>query len=306
MKCSVASLAILACTAIAAPVVKKADIDLVVLQFALTLEHLENVFYKEALKRFPESAFKAAGYDAKYYSNIKYIAHDEEAHVKLLTNGITAAGGKPVKACTYSFPFTDVKSFISLSSVLEGVGTSAYLGGAPLITSKAYLTIAGSILVTEALHTSLQRSAIGHVAAANPYGTPLSPSPVYTLAAGFIKSCPSGNMALPFKSFPALSAAQTTPACPGKPFKFSVAKTLPAAFFVTFVNGLDIISVKPTSVNGKTFTATTPSTFGGQTYVLITSSSMTNGPLNDAGILFGPAIIEVTPNSPTYDPSYQK
>lgn len=63
------------------------------------------------------------------------------------------------------------KSFITLSSVLEGVGTSAYLAGAPLITSKQYLTVAGSILVAEALHTSMQRGAIGEVPMANPYGT---------------------------------------------------------------------------------------------------------------------------------------
>lgn len=91
--------------------------------------------------------------------------------MSLLTGALTAAGVKPVEQCTYSFPYEDVKGFITLSSVLEGVGTSAYLGGAPLITSKDYLAVAGSILVTEALHTSLQRVAIGEIAAANPYGT---------------------------------------------------------------------------------------------------------------------------------------
>lgn len=89
----------------------------------------------------------------------------------LLTSALKAANVTPVDACTYSFPYEDVRSFISLSSILEGVGTSAYLGGAPLITSKDYLSVAGSILVTEALHTSLQRVAVGEVAAANPYGT---------------------------------------------------------------------------------------------------------------------------------------
>lgn len=55
--------------------------------------------------------------------------------------------------------------------MIEGVGTSAYLAGAPLITDKGYLTVAGSILVAEALHTSYQRAAVGEVPMANPYGT---------------------------------------------------------------------------------------------------------------------------------------
>ncbi|KAJ6256893.1 hypothetical protein Dda_8763 [Drechslerella dactyloides] len=300
------SMALLAGSAGAFPIVKKADIDLVVLQFALTLEHLENVFYKEALSMMSESQFLDAGYTAEYYRNLKYIAHDEEAHVKLLTDGITAAGGTPVAACTYNFPMTDVKSFIGLSSILEGVGTSAYLGGAPLITSKDYLTIAGSILVTEALHTSMQRQALHLVPSANPYGTPLTPSPVYTLAAAFIKSCPSTNAALPFTAFPALAAAQETPGSPGKSFKFSAASNLPSDFFVTFVNGLDIVSVKPGSISGKMFCAIPPSTFGGQTYVLVTSTDMTGGPVTDSGILYGPAIVELTPGEPTFDTNNQK
>ncbi|EPS44864.1 hypothetical protein H072_1194 [Dactylellina haptotyla CBS 200.50] len=298
-------MALLVGSARAVPVVKRADIDLVVLQFALTLEHLENVFYKQALKKIPEYKFLQAGYTKEYYNNIKYIAHDEEEHVKLLTGGITAAGGKPVAACKYDFPFTDVKSFISLSSILEGVGTSAYLGGAPLITSKDYLTIAGSILVTEALHTSMQRAALHRVPSANPYGTPLSPSPVYTLAAAFIKSCPSSNMALPFTAFPALKGPSGS-ICPGKPAGFSVAGSLPSKFFVTFINGLEIVSVSPKSVKGKTFWATPPATFGGQTYALVTSTNMTGGPIADSGILYGPAILEITPNPPKYDVNLQK
>jgi Ferritin-like domain len=104
-----------------------------------------------------------AGYDAQYYSDLKYIAFDEEQHVKLLTAALTEAGVTPNMACKYEFGFEDVcpfhppltyplsnksqvESFITLSSVLEGVGTSAYLGAAGLITSKEYLTVAGSIL----------------------------------------------------------------------------------------------------------------------------------------------------------------
>ncbi|KAF3908264.1 hypothetical protein AA313_de0205220 [Arthrobotrys entomopaga] len=288
------------------PIVKKQDIDLVVLQFALTLEHLENVFYKKALSTMSEIEFLVAGHSPEYYNNLKYIAHDEEAHVKLLTEGITAAGGTPVQACTYKFPMTNVQSFISLSSILEGVGTSAYLGGAPLITSKDYLAIAGSILVTEALHTSMQRQALHRVPAANPLGTALTPSPVYSLAASFIESCPSTNMALPFTAFPALKAVTPSPAHTTRPFEFSAASAPPSSFFVTFVNGLDITSVKPVRVSGKNIWAVPPSTLGGQTYALVTSANMTGGPISDAGILYGPAVVDFVPGSPTFDKSYLK
>ena len=103
----------------------------------------------------------------------------------------------PVKVCTYKFPSTDVyvltsndcyvptltcprsPSFVTLSSVLEGVGTSAYLGAAGLITSKDYLTVAGSILAVEALHTSLQRAAVGAIPMANALET-VSPNRCFT------------------------------------------------------------------------------------------------------------------------------
>lgn len=156
--------------------------------------------------------------------------------METLESAITAAGATPVEACTYSFPYTNVGSFITLSSVLEGVGTSAYLGGAPLITSKAYLTVAGAILATEALHTSYQRNAINEVPMANPFETvsqayppspyrisipahttlpqPLDPTSVYTLAAMFITSCPASNTGvLPFVPFPTLQADGSTCTC---------------------------------------------------------------------------------------------
>ncbi|KAK1044095.1 hypothetical protein LTR74_018342 [Friedmanniomyces endolithicus] len=89
---------------------KRANIDTTVLQFALTLEHLENVFYKQALKNLarglPEGRY--AGYSADYYNDLKYIAHDEEQHVLLLEGELTVAGVTPVQACTYSFPYYDV------------------------------------------------------------------------------------------------------------------------------------------------------------------------------------------------------
>ena len=291
---------LLAITAIAHPVKRQAAVtDADILQYALTLEHLENVFYKGAISKFSREEFIKAGFSWNYYNNLKYIVHDEEQHVELLTSALMAAGAKPVAACTYDFPYTDPKSFVTLASVLEGVGTSAYLGGAGLITSKEYLGVAGSILVTESLHTSVQRFNLGEVAPANPYGTALGLNPVYTLAAAFITSCPSTNVALPVMAFPTLTATQGNPAAEGMPFTFSVKGTLPSSFYVVFVSGLSTTSVKPTMA-GDTISAVVPAAAMGQTYVFI-SKSMTNGTLTDAMILYGPAIIEVTPPAPTFD-----
>ena len=112
----------LASTALSIPIVTRqaAITDTDILQFALTLEHLENVFYKQALQMFPVADFTQAGFSESFFNNLGFVAQDEESHVATLTSAISAAGGSPVAACEYSFGFTDVKSFVNLAAVLEG------------------------------------------------------------------------------------------------------------------------------------------------------------------------------------------
>lgn len=268
------------------------------------LEHLENVFYKGAIAKFPLSDFQAAGFSESYYNNLKFVVHDEEDHVRLLTTALTSAGAKPVAACKYNFPYADLKGFVSLASTLEGVGTSAYLGAAGLITNKDYLGVAASILITEALHTSVQRQAVGEVAAANPYGTGLDMNSVFTLAAAFITSCPTTNAALPVKAFPGLVVSQGSPSAPGIPLTMTADGPLPKGAFVVFVNGLDTIAVTPAEALGSVVTANIPNTVSGQTYVFVTTSKPASS-IQDSIVAFGPAIVEVTPPSPTFDLAFQ-
>ncbi|OAG36380.1 hypothetical protein AYO21_09459 [Fonsecaea monophora] len=193
---------------LAHPVTKRggsfSEVDITILQFALTLEHLENTFYKEAFSSFKLQDFVNAGFDEAFFLNLEFIASDESAHVEFLIAAIESAGVRPVQPCQYSFPVTDVASFVTVSAILESVGTSAYLGAAPFIGSRDILSVAASIMATEALHTSSQRSSLGAIAAPNPFTTPLDPNSVFTIASQFIVSCPADNPPLPFTAFPGL------------------------------------------------------------------------------------------------------
>lgn len=115
-------------------------------RLALTLEHLEATYYATYLAQFDEAAFEAAGYPFWVRGRFEQIAEHEKTHVDFLTS---ALGASATQACNYSFPVTDVPSFIAVSGILEGVGVTAYLGAAQFLTEGALVTAAGSILTTE-------------------------------------------------------------------------------------------------------------------------------------------------------------
>jgi len=267
-----------------------------ILNYALTLEHLEDVFYRDGLAKFSEKDFADAGFDATVYNNIKIVSSDEETHVSFLTTALTEAKVTPVKACTYNFAYTDVKTFLATASVLEGVGVSAYLGAAADIMNKNYLTAAGSILTVEARHSAYIRSKNGEVPFAQPFDTPLTLDEVYSLASQFIVSCPPENPKLPVKAFPVLTLDPKTPTpiktgdtvtvlTPNYDIVTEGAK-LYAAFIA--VTGPTFVEAQPVS-GGYSFKI--PEGFAGQTYVVLTGCE---SEVTDDTVVAGPAIIEIS------------
>lgn len=293
MKSTLFSVAALAALSSAVPV-KRADgpTDADILQYALTLEHLEDTFYREALAKYSAADFTAAGFSEDNYNKIKTVSSDEAAHVAFLTSGLKAAGATPVAACSYNFGYTDVKSFLATASVLEGVGVSAYLGAAADIMSKTYLTAAGSILTVEARHSSYVRNTIKQSPFPSPFDNPLSLNEVYTLAAQFITSCPSSNPPLPVKAFPVLTASSkdasvktgSTVMLSTKGYK--IEGTVYAAFIT--VTGPVFVDTK--AVEGG-FEVMVPKDIAGQSYIVLTSC---NTSATDDTIVAGPAIVEVS------------
>lgn len=300
----------------AAPVVEKraAVTDADILNYALTLEHLEDTFYREGLAKYTEQDFVDAGYDATFYANLKEVSSDEASHVKFLTGGLTgswipkyinkikksltyftptAAGATPVAECTYDFGYTDVKSFLATASILEGVGVSAYLGAAADIMSKTYLTAAGSILTVEARHSAYLRSKLDKSPFPQAFDAPLTLDEVYTLAAPFIASCPADNPTLPVKAFPSLSLdpSTTTPIKAGD----KVTLLTPGysveggPVYAAFIAVTGPTFVEATAVDGG-FSVEIPEGFAGQTYAVLTGCNET---VSDDTVVAGPALIEV-------------
>lgn len=146
------------------------DID--ILNFALNLEYLEAEFYAKStfgatlvqlgvITAADESGPTTGGARVPNFASspaatmATALRIDEIAHVKFLR---AALGSRAVKKPAINlnalgYGFSSVNSWLKLGRQFEDVGISAYLGAAPLITSKAYLAAAGAILATEAQHS---------------------------------------------------------------------------------------------------------------------------------------------------------
>ncbi len=131
------------------------DVD--VLNYALTLEHLESAFYKLA----PDYSLGDDPFGNSIDEWVGIIGEHEDAHVETLASVITDLGGEPVEAAEYDFGVTDAESFLATAAILEGVGVSAYDGAAQFIEDPDLLLAAGGIVAVEARHSAYLNLVIG-------------------------------------------------------------------------------------------------------------------------------------------------
>jgi len=59
-----------------------------ILNYALTLEHLEATFYEDGLKNYTQADFVNAGFKDPFYANLKEVASDEVEHETFLTSAL--------------------------------------------------------------------------------------------------------------------------------------------------------------------------------------------------------------------------
>ncbi len=165
------------------------DDEISVLNYALTLEHLENAFYRDGLASLTEQAFLDAGFDTTVVDFIAEISANEATHVDTLTAVINDLGGEPVEEGTYDFgdAFTDAEPFLATAQALENTGVSAYTGAAQyLIDSDELLTAALTIHGVEARHAAYLNLLNGENPFPMSFDEPLNPAEVVEIAGGFI------------------------------------------------------------------------------------------------------------------------
>jgi rubrerythrin len=130
--------------------------DLEIVQYALTLEHLETDFYNAVLD---SGVIK----DAKLGKVAMMIRDNEQEHVDALTQTVKQLGGKPMKPKTKfdSVIKGGAKMVLQTAATVENLGASAYLGQAGRIKSKDVLAAALAIHTVEARHAAALNSVVG-------------------------------------------------------------------------------------------------------------------------------------------------
>lgn len=164
------------------------------LQLALTLEYLEDEYYRIGLAT--PGLIQTA--DRAIFSQ---ISKHETAHVSFLKTALTQLGENPKAKPTFDFtvkgnftPFTDYQQFLILAQAFEDTGVRAYKGQAGnVMSNKDVLTAALQIHSVEARHASEVRRLRGNkgwIEMANGGNMPSTTDAVYagegvTVQAGF-------------------------------------------------------------------------------------------------------------------------
>ncbi|OZI05579.1 hypothetical protein BWI93_24375 [Siphonobacter sp. BAB-5385] len=126
-----------------------------VLKYALTLEYLEDAFYKKGLA----TSGLIPSMDRAIFAQ---ISKHEDAHVKLL-QGALAQLNVTVAMPTFDFgpAFDNYQNFLVYSQSFEDLGVRAYKGQAGVLKQTDYLTVALQIHSVEARHAAMVRALRG-------------------------------------------------------------------------------------------------------------------------------------------------
>jgi rubrerythrin len=158
------------------------DID--VLNYALTLEHLEYAFYRDGL-----AMFGAGDFPPGVFALLQDIRDHEDAHVDTLSSVIASLGGTPVQEACYDFGYDNAAEFLDVAQLLENTGVMAYAGALAEIESGELQTAGATIATVEARHASYLNLQNGDNPFPDAFDMAKSMDEILAAAGGFIVPC---------------------------------------------------------------------------------------------------------------------
>ena len=130
--------------------------DLAIVQYALTLEHLETDFYNAVID-------SGVVKDKALAETAKMIRDNEQEHVDALTATVEKLGGKPKRPkTTFDAVLEGGQDMVlNTAATVENLGAAAYLGQAGRIKSKEVLAAALAIHSVEGRHAAALNTVVG-------------------------------------------------------------------------------------------------------------------------------------------------
>ena len=161
------SAALLAAAATPAAMAQGGDSDADILNFALSLEYVQDSFYGETER--------IGALTGDLATQARVVAGHERAHVEALRKTL---GAQAVKRPRFDFrgATEDAEKFRRTAVAFEDLAVAAYKGQAPLISRQAYLASALGIHAVEARHAAWIRRLAGIQPAADAFDEPRSKS----------------------------------------------------------------------------------------------------------------------------------
>lgn len=127
--------------------------DVAILDYLLTVEHVQHALYREGLDAFDREDFRDEDVDADLVADAE--GH-ERAHVDALSAAVRERGGEPVAEARYEFGFgRDLEEFVGVARRIEDIGVSAYAGALPSVGDDELLATLLSIHSVEARHAAV-------------------------------------------------------------------------------------------------------------------------------------------------------
>ncbi len=172
--------------------------DIAILNYALTLEHLEAAFYLQGLQRFTARDFCSGQRISQLgpkvvrdlHKNLLVVRDHEVEHVMVLESVIQSLGRTPVLACQYDFGYDGPDGFLRVAQALENTGVMAYTGALAQIQNVDLQTAGATIATVEARHASYLNLINGDSPFPMAFDEAKTMDEILAIAGQFIVSCP--------------------------------------------------------------------------------------------------------------------